>query len=170
MLQRRIVIPSGCAKSACLEHSAHPLSLSAHFEMRKLLTFLSCCGHLGLVRPQEFSLSPTHEFHLARTRCAGVASLYRVDAPKAQLLRIRRIYLPGRRISKCEHYWLFDVVVDIGVSLASWVLPLSPAHKLQRKHATTRCAGVASLYQVDALKAPLLRIKRINLACRRISL
>jgi hypothetical protein len=33
------------------------------------------------------------------------------------------IWLPGRRISKREHYSLFGVIVDIGVCLTSWVLP-----------------------------------------------
>jgi hypothetical protein len=40
MPQRRIIIPSGCAKTACLEHSAHPLGLSAHLKMQTLLAFL----------------------------------------------------------------------------------------------------------------------------------
>jgi hypothetical protein len=40
MPQRRIIIPSGCAKSACLKHSAHPLGLSAHLKMQTLLAFL----------------------------------------------------------------------------------------------------------------------------------
>jgi CDGSH-type Zn-finger protein len=47
MPQRRIIIPTGCAESACPKHSAHPLGLSAHLEMRKLLAFLSCCGARG---------------------------------------------------------------------------------------------------------------------------
>jgi hypothetical protein len=105
MPQRRIIIPSGCAKSTCLKHSAHPLGLSAHLVIMEIFWFLCCYGHhMGLVRPQEFSLPPTHEFNLAITRCPGVASLYRVDALNALLLGTRRIQLPGRRISKCEHY------------------------------------------------------------------
>jgi hypothetical protein len=41
MPQRHNIIPSGCAKSACLEHSAHPLTRSAHLERRKLLAFFA---------------------------------------------------------------------------------------------------------------------------------
>jgi hypothetical protein len=165
------------------------------------------------------------------TRWAGVASLYRVDAPNAPLLVLsRRIHLPGRRISKREHRWLFCVVVEIGVDMSDpavlpptitiscqkyiclhriiipsgcaesassseyniwlpggpgrllkcehcWLfcvvdievlsLILSPAH--ERNLAITRGAGVASLHRVDAPKAPVLSIRRIHLACRRIS-
>jgi hypothetical protein len=105
MSQRRIIIPSGCAESACLTHSAHPLGLSAHLIIMDIFCFLCCYGHhLGLVRPQEFSLPPTHEFNLAISRCAGDAPTNQEDAPKAPVLSIRRIHLPGRRIPKCEHY------------------------------------------------------------------
>jgi hypothetical protein len=120
MPQRRIVIPSGCAECAAPRLSAHPLARSAHLEMRTLLAFLCCCGHRGTLPPTITS---------SRTsipRCPSVASLYRVDAPNALLLGSRRIHLPGRRISKCEHCWLFCVVVDIEVHS----LLQSPAHEL----------------------------------------
>jgi hypothetical protein len=107
MPQRRIIKPSGCAKRACLKHSAHPLGLSAHFEMRKLLTFCLVV-ELG-VRLTSWVLPPITRSQISIPRCPSVASLYRVDAPKAPVLRIKRIYMRGRRISKCENNWLFYV-------------------------------------------------------------
>jgi hypothetical protein len=127
MPQRRIVIPSGCAKSACLKHSAYPLGLSAHLEMRTLLTF-GCGGGPRASSDPVGSLSYYHQLTKETiTRCPSVASLYRVDALNALLLGTRRIQLPGRRISKGENYWLFCVVVDIWVSSDA---RSSPFHQL----------------------------------------
>jgi hypothetical protein len=167
MPQHRIIIPSGCAESACPKDEAHLLGLSAHLVIMEIFCFFCCCRHhLGLVRRQEFSLQPTHEFNLAITRCAGNAPTNQVDAPKALVLSIRRIHLPGRRISKGENYWLFCLVLELGVRLTSWVLP--PTITSSRT-SIPRCPGVASLYRVDAPKAPFLSILRIHLASRRIS-
>jgi hypothetical protein len=119
----RITIPSGCAECAAPTPLAHTLARLAHLDLRKLLAFLSCCGqYLGLIRPQEFSLPPTHEFNLAITRCTGDAPTNQEDAPKAPVLSIRRIHLACQRISKGENYGLFYVVVKLGVRLPSWVL------------------------------------------------
>jgi hypothetical protein len=101
MRRRRIVIPSGCAESAAPWFSAHPLARLAHLEMRKLLAFLCLTPW---VPPPTITSSRT-----SIPRCPSVASLYRVDAPKAPVLRIKRIHLACRRISKCKHYSLFYV-------------------------------------------------------------
>jgi hypothetical protein len=130
----------------------------------EIFCFLCCCGHhLGLVRRQEFSLPPTHEFNLAITRCAGDAPTNQVDAPKAPVISIRRIQLACRRISKGENYWLFCLVVFICqcVGLTPWVLP--PTITSSRT-SLTRCPSVASLYRVDAPpNASLLSMRRIHL-------
>jgi hypothetical protein len=111
--------PSGCAESSCPKHSAHPLGLSAHLEMRVV--------DIGVCLT-SWVLSPTiTSSRTSITRCPSVASLYRVDAPKAPVLSIRCIHLACRRISKCENYWLFCVVVELGVCLTSRVLPATIA-------------------------------------------
>jgi hypothetical protein len=125
--------PRGCAESACPKDQAHPLGLSAHLVIMEIFCFLCCGGHhMGLVRRQEVSLPPTHEFNLAITQCAGDAPTNQEDAPKAPVISTRSIPLACRRISKGENYWLFCLVVGRGVRQTSWVLPpiLSPAHEL----------------------------------------
>jgi hypothetical protein len=101
MPQRRNIIPSGCAECAAPWFSAHPLARLAHLEMRKLLAFLCLTPW---VPPPTITSSRT-----SIPRCPSVASLYRVDAPKAPVLRIKRIHLACQRISKCKHYSLFYV-------------------------------------------------------------
>jgi hypothetical protein len=161
---RRIIMPSGCAESACPKDQAYPLGLSAHLVIMEIFCFL-CCGHrLGLLRPQEFSLPPTHEFTLAITRCA--------DKPRgcAESSCHKHSAHPLGLSAHLERRKLLAFLSCCGARGASDLVG-SPSYTITSSRTSIpRCPSVASLYRVDAPKAPVLRIKRIHLACRRISL
>jgi hypothetical protein len=118
------------------------------------------------LRLTQWVLSPTiTSSRTSITRCPSVASLYRVDALKAPVLSIRRIHLACWRISKCENYWLFCLVVELGVRLTSWVLPpttipssrTKSCHNSMRRHCIIIPSGCAECASPRHSAHPLTR-------------
>jgi hypothetical protein len=158
---RRIIIPSGCAECASPRHSAHPIARSAHLEMRTLLTFGCGRGPRASSDPVG-SLSYYHQLMKETiTQCPSVASLYRVDEPKAPVLRIKRIHLACRRISSriMEIFCFLCYGGHLGL-VRHQEFSLPPTHEFNL--AITRCAGDAPTNQVEAPKAQDRRFWRIH--------